>query len=105
MFRLRHIYYIIASICFLLYFEPVWAQNIPLSTEYTRIYDFLDELSTDGVISINHAVRPYTRKAIADWLLEAQKGDTLLSARQKKDLQFYLNEFALERDTVKDNYV
>ena len=66
MFRLRHIYYIIASICFLLYFEPVWAQNIPLSTEYTRIYDFLDELSTDGVISINHAVRPYTRKAIVD---------------------------------------
>ena len=105
MFRQRHIYYILAFICFLIHFEPVWAQNVPLSTEYTRIYDFLDELSTDGVIRINHAVRPYTRKAIAEWLLEAQKSDSLLSKRQKSDLQFYLNEFALERDTVKNNFV
>lgn len=105
MFRQIHIYYILAFICFLIHFEPVWAQNVPLSTEYTRIYDFFDELSTDGVIRINHAVRPYTRKAIAEWLLEAQKSDSLLSKRQKSDLQFYLNEFALERDTVKNNFV
>ena len=73
------------------------AQNIPVSLSYTRLYDFLDELMTDGVINAHQtAVRPYTRSQVADMLEQAQDVDSLLNKRQKADLAFYLNEFALE---------
>lgn len=84
----------------------VSAQNIPVSLEYTRVYDFLDELATDGVIrSLSESVRPFTRVQIAHMLQEAQAADTLLNKRQAADLAFFLNEFALERDTMRNNYV
>lgn len=81
------------------------AQNIPVSLSYTRLYDYLDELITDGVITHQTAIRPYTRSQVAAMLEQAQQADTLLNMRQKKDLMFYLNEFALERDTMVNNYV
>ena len=81
------------------------AQNIPVSLSYTRLYDYLDELITDGVISAQTAVRPYTRKQVADMLVQAQAADSLLNNRQKADLAFYLNEFALERDTMVSNFL
>jgi hypothetical protein len=69
------------------------------------LYDFLDELLTDGVIVHQTAIRPYTRIQVADMLEQAQKADTVLNIRQKKDLAFYLNEFALERDMIVSNHV
>ena len=81
------------------------AQNIPVSLSYTRLYDYLDELITDGVITHQTAIRPYTRSQVAAMLEQEQQADTLLNMRQKKDLLFYLNEFALERDTMVNNYV
>lgn len=83
----------------------IGAQNIPVSMSYVRLYDFLDELITDGVLTHQTAVRPYTRVQVADMLEQAQKADSTLNERQKKDLAFYLNEFALERDTMVSNYV
>lgn len=81
------------------------AQNIPVPLTQVKLYDFLDELLADGVLVHQTAVRPYSRKQVATMLLEAQAADTLLNVRQKKDLAFYLNEFALERDTMVSNYV
>ena len=81
------------------------AQNIPVPLTQVKLYDFLDELLTDGIITHQTAVRPYTRKQVADMLVAAQKSDTLLHPRQQKELAFYLNEFALERDTMVNNYV
>ncbi len=81
-------------------FSTSWAQRIPQALEYTEIYDFLEELTTDGVIYSNSAVRPYTRDAIARMLQEAQSKDSLLNKRQKADLQFYLQDYALELDTL-----
>ena len=81
------------------------AQNIPVPLTQTKLYDYLDELVTDGVISVQTAVRPYTRGQVAKMLVEAQSADSLLNIRQKKELMFYLNEFALERDTMVNNYV
>ena len=72
--------------------------------EYTEVYDFLEELTTDGVIQTNAAVKPYTRDYIAARLMEAQSRDSLLSKRQKEDLQFYLQDFALECDTLPTYY-
>ena len=76
------------------------AQVVPEALEYTMVYDFLDELATDGVIDQTEAIRPYTRKQIADMLLVAQAKDSLLSPRQKYDLLFYMQDFALECDTL-----
>ena len=81
------------------------AQNIPVPLTQVKLYDFLDELLADGVLVHQTAVRPYSRKQVATMLLEAQDADSLLNIRQKTDLEFYLNEFALERDTMVNNYV
>ena len=82
----------------------VSAQRIPEMIEYTEIYDFLEELTTDGVIQTNAAIKPYTRDYIAARLREAQSRDSLLNKRQKDDLQFYLQDFTLECDTVPTYY-
>lgn len=82
------------------------AQNIPVPLTATRLYDFLDEMMTDGVITnYQTSVRPYTRTQVVHMLENAQMADTLLNNRQKKDLYFYLNEFALERDTMVNSYL
>lgn len=83
----------------------VMAQAIPVSMQYTEVYDFIDELITDGVISHQTSVRPYTRLQVAQMLQEAQLSDSLLDKRQRKSLLFYQNIFALERDTIADNFV
>lgn len=89
----------------LLFCTTLSAQNIPVPLSYTQIYDYLDELITDGVITVQTSVRPYTRSQVAMMLVQAQGADSLLSRRQQDDLRFYLNEFALERDTMVNNYV
>ena len=81
------------------------AQAIPVPLTSVRLYDFIDELATDGIIEINEATRPYTRRQVAAMLVEAQERDHFLNSRQQKDLAFYLNEFALERDTMPEQYV
>ena len=80
------------------------AQAVPEALEYTEVYDFLDELATDGVIDLTEAVRPFTRTQIAAMLRTAQGRDSLLSRRQREDLQFYLQDYALECDTLPTYY-
>ena len=82
----------------------VSAQRIPEMIEYTEVYDFIEELTTDGVIETNAAIKPYTRDYIAARLREAQAKDSLLNKRQKDDLQFYLQDYALELDTLPTYY-
>lgn len=98
----RTFLYIILLSCFCL---TAKAQNIPVPLTYSQIYDYLDELITDGVITAQTSVRPYTRKQVANMLVAAQNADSLLNKRQRADLAFYLNEFALERDTMVNNFV
>lgn len=97
--RLLIVLWIFAALC------NISAQNIPVPLTYTRLYDYLDELLTDGLITAQTVVRPYTRLQVATMLQQAQDADSLLSTRQKADLAFYLNEFALERDTMVSNFV
>ena len=97
-------YWIICVLCAVLCI-PTMAQNIPVALNYTKVYDFVDELLTDGVIVHQTAVRPYSRMQVAQMLVEAQSRDSLLNKRQRDDLKFYLNVFALERDTISDNFV
>ena len=87
-------------IVFLLTASLMQAQAIPEALEYTEIYDFLDELATNGVIDLTEAVRPYNRNQIAGMLLMASAKDSLLSYRQREDLLFYMQDYALECDTL-----
>ncbi len=92
-------------LCCVLVTISAMAQEIPVSLEYVQLYDFLDELATQQVIDINSGVRPFTRRHIAQMLVQASEKNTLLNHRQQKDLQFYRNEFALECDTMVNNLV
>jgi len=78
------------------------AQDIPEHISYTRIYDFLDELATDGVIELNSVAKPYSRSFIAEKLVEAESNNSL-NSRQRKELKFFKNEFSLELKCLPDN--
>ena len=96
-YRLRYI--LVFLLCSFL-FVPVEAQRILQALEYTEIYDFIEELTNDGIVCANEAIKPYTRDYIAGMLKEAQSKDSLLTRRQRDDLQFYMQDYALELDTL-----
>ena len=78
----------------------IFSQNIPQNTSYTRIYDFLDELATDGIIDVNSAIKPYSRDFIAQKLKEAQTDSNRLNSRQAAEIHFFLQDYALELNTM-----
>ena len=86
---------ILTILVILVFSWHVMGQHIPVPLTQVRLYDFIDELLTDGVIYQQTSIRPYTRDQVAEMLLAAQQADSLLNSRQQKDLKFYLNEFAL----------
>lgn len=87
--KLLTILFILTGVC-------VQAQDIPQHISYYKLYDFVDELSTCGLFELNSAVKPYSRKFILEKLLEAQKQTEKLTNRQKSELNFYLNDLAIE---------
>ena len=94
--------YILLMLCMCSF---VYAQSIPMNLSYTQVYGLLDELTAMHVIETSSAIKPYTRTYIAQKLQEAQDADSLLSRRQRNEVKFYLNDLALECDTVPDNWV
>lgn len=83
----------------------IMAQDIPEHVSYTRIYDYLDELANDGVIELNSVIKPYSRKLIAQKLLDAQQQENKLNRRQLKELKFFMTEFALELNQLPASYL
>jgi hypothetical protein len=59
------------------------------------IYLFLDELAGDGVIDLNRAVKPYSRKMITEALEEAERQGEQLTVRQHRELDFWLEAYAM----------
>ena len=79
------------------------AQDIPNHISYHRIYEFLDEMANDGLIELNSAVKPYSQLFIAEKIQEIfsateSTNRKILSNRQLNELEYFLNEFALELD-------
>lgn len=72
------------------------AQEVYVHASNTDLYDFLDELANAGVITVNSAIKPYSRMFIAQQLSEASKQREKLNSRQGKDLDFYLKDFNKE---------
>jgi hypothetical protein len=79
------------------------AQDIPHPVINTGIYEFLDELANNQIISINSAVKPYSRSYIANKLKEVEEVREQLSPRQQKELDFYLLDFGKELDVERLN--
>ena len=92
--------------CFFSFFLSLgYAQSIPQHISYTRIYDFLDELANDGFFELNSVVKPYSRKFITDKLLEAQAQENNLNRRQRQELAFFLNDYALEQNKLPEAWL
>jgi hypothetical protein len=85
-------------ILILLFPWMLFSQSVPEHISNRQLYDFLDELAGDHLISLVSVVKPYARSVIAEKLEEADKQRENLSRRQQWELDRYLNEFALERD-------
>ena len=84
------------AILILLSVFPAFSQEVPHPVSNTGIYQFLDELATDQIISINSAIKPYSRLFISRCLIEAQEKRDQLSVRQQEELGFYLMDFGKE---------
>ncbi|PLX15248.1 MAG: hypothetical protein C0599_16990 [Salinivirgaceae bacterium] len=87
--------WIVACLVVLLFFiaRSSFGQAIPEHVSNDAIYEFLDELASEKVISIHSAIKPYTKQFISEKLLEAQQADSLLNKRQKKEIAFYLKAY------------
>ena len=59
----------------------------------TRIYDFLDELANDRHITLNSAIKPYTRTYIYNRLSEASAHKDSLNQAQQQELEHYLDYY------------
>ncbi len=81
---------------------PVFSQEIPHPYSGPGVYDLLDELANNKVITVNSAVKPYSRSFIAERLKEAGEKRDQLSPRQQKELDFYMRDFGKELNDGKD---
>ncbi len=78
------------------------AQEVYQHISNKNIYDYVDELANQKIVEINSVVLPYSRKFIADKLVEASLVPEQLNRRQIKELEFYKLEYKLEIDSFPD---
>ncbi len=76
--------------------NPLLGQEVPQAVENKGIYEFLDELANIRIITINSAVKPYSRLLIFQKLKEAEEKRDQLNMRQQKELEFYMMDFGKE---------
>jgi hypothetical protein len=76
--------------------KSAFGQEVPQSITNYGIYEFLDELATNQIISINSVIKPYSRLLIASKLREAEDKREMLNPRQQKELAFYMMDFGKE---------
>ena len=91
---------IIIGFLLLFFYLSSYSQDIPQHISYSRIYDFIDELADEGIFELNSAIKPYSRSFIAEKLLEAQQKVSQLNNRQRKEISFFLNDYALENNQL-----
>ena len=72
------------------------AQEVPQSVNNKGVYEFLDELANLQIITINSAIKPYSRLFISNRLKEADEKREQLNPRQQKELDFYTLDFGKE---------
>lgn len=85
-------------LAFALLSGPAFSQVVYEHTSNKNIYAFLEELANEQFIVINDAIKPYSRKFIAEKLEEATSAANLLNKRQSEELVFYRLAYMLEED-------
>lgn len=61
------------------------------------VYSFLERMSIKGIIQLNEEIKPFSRKYIAEKLLEVKsKRVKVKSNIEKEELKFYIREFSAE---------
>jgi len=83
-------------ILFIMISISMQSQVVYESVQRTNIYDFLDELANEKLITINSVVKPYSRMFIAEKLQEAYEHKDQLSKRQVDEIEFYMKDYRLE---------
>ncbi len=73
----------------------VSSQTVMVHLTEVELYDFIDELANEKIIELNSIVKPYSRKQVYNWLISAATAQGL-SARQKKQINFYLREYGIQ---------
>jgi len=92
---MRPSYFTVLFLVFLLSSTRVVAQYIPYHTDNEDLYAWLNDLRVEGIVDFNPAVRPLSRKQIADLLMQADSSGQLNSV-QTKELAFWWREFGKE---------
>lgn len=72
------------------------AQQIFHHVTNRGVYEFIDELTALGLVDVNTAVKPYSRKQISVILSDALEQESQLNKRQRAELKFYLKDFGKE---------
>lgn len=84
--------------------KELLSQELPLHISHSSIYEFLDRMANNRMISLNSCIKPYSREEVCQKLLEIQGKSDKLSENQRKELKFFLMEFNLEREAPKKDY-
>lgn len=77
-------------------FSNVFAQN-NFENSSSEVYPFLARMSQKGYIKLNDLILPIKRGEIRSKLYDLALNDSLLSTVEKKELNFYLQEFGMEK--------
>lgn len=85
----------------LFHFISLSSQIVYQDINNKAIYTFLDEMANLHLIRINSVVKPYSRKLIAEKLMEIDSQRDKLNRRQAGELDFYLRDFNKELITGK----
>lgn len=72
------------------------AQTVYYQIQNEGVYEFLDEMASEGLIELNSSVRPYSRMFIARQLSLLDTLRDRLDPRQQKELDLYLRDFNKE---------
>ena len=93
--------FLLAFIVSLFTLSASYGQDIAISIENKGIYDFIDELTISRIIDANTIIKPYSRKQVGEWLLQANNKKSNLTNRQIRELEFYLNDYYKNIDGYK----
>lgn len=91
----------LTCLAFVFFSQDLVGQSIPVHVHNTTVYDYLDEMANKGLIDINSAVKPYSRKFVAQKLAEVESQDSLLTKRQKQELEFLMKDFGKDLNRFK----
>jgi hypothetical protein len=95
-------------LCLLIFsINDLHAQSVFVPVE-TNVYEFLERLSLKGLITLDDEAKPFTRKYIADKLIEVDYDisidKNLLSNIDIEELDFYKQEFYTEINRIINSY-